>query len=210
MGKEVSDVADKSAKLPNLFCALRSWPVHDMVCFLAVSFDPSCRDMVPKKIDFHLEEMCFSQVTVKLSFSQHAKYRLDIFAMFIEGVGPDNDVIQIDVTDLPNPRPKCSHNSSLVDGWRVFQAHRHHCPLKEPKWCKHCSKWDIRWLHPCLEETVRHINGSPNPTFCTIIKNIVNPRQGMRIRDGVLVELSIIVNPTWEDRRIRLRNNKCR
>jgi hypothetical protein len=82
---------------------------------------------------------------------------------------------------------------SLVDRRSIIKAHRHHCLLIEAKGCQYSSEMDI--LHPCLKKVISHVNHAEVRTLCTIIQNVVNSWQRVRVDDCVCIELLIVVNP---------------
>ena len=49
--------------------------------------------------------------------------------MSVNGFLPDDNVIKVDVTDSANERAERGCDVSLVNGWRVFDSHRHYDPF---------------------------------------------------------------------------------
>jgi hypothetical protein len=49
-----------------------------------------------------------------------------------------------------------------------------------------------------LEKAIHHIDSRPDFSLGTVIQDVVNPGQRVRVCDGVLVELMIVINPTWQ------------
>ena len=57
-------------------------------------------------------------------------------------------------------------------------------------------------MHVCLKKTVGHIEGGEEDAISTIRKNLRYAGEREGVGNGVRIELSVIINPTWQDRRI--------
>jgi hypothetical protein len=53
-------------------------------------------------------------------------------------------------------------------------------------------------MHASLEKAVCHVNRSPNFPFGTIIQNVVNPWERVRVRNRISVKLPVIIHPTGQ------------
>jgi hypothetical protein len=79
---------------------LQYGPVKDLVNFGGISLDATRGDMMTEKVQFQEIELAFLWVAVQFRFSKGVQYKADMLSMLCNGVRPDHDVIQIDVTDF--------------------------------------------------------------------------------------------------------------
>ncbi len=81
----------------------------------------------------------------------------------------------------------------------VATAHGHDSPFVHSEGCQDYSVFDIVWMYVRLKKQVHHVDDSEHATFGTIIEDIRYLRNRVVVGDVVVVELTVVVNPTRED-----------
>jgi len=72
--------------------------------------------------------------------------------MFFNYVRPDDDIVYIYITYLPNEWQKCLSHTLLVYSKGVSSFHGYYYSLVHSKWCIDCSKENVIWVDKGLEE----------------------------------------------------------
>ena len=130
--------------------------------------------------------------------------------MFLNCLGPDNDVVEIHVADHTNKVLQCSHHMMLVTSRCVTDPHRHYCPLNQAPGCEHCCEMNVVRVDLGLEKRVSHVNFAKYLTLGAVTQDSVNTRERMVIWNSVRIELAEVIHPAWQDSGVRLGNNECR
>jgi hypothetical protein len=50
-------------------------------------------------------------------------------------------------------------------------------------------------VHAHLEETVGHVNHSPDFTLGTVVQNVINSWEGVGVSNCILVKLPVVIDP---------------
>ena len=95
-----------------------------------------------------------------------------------------------------------------MNGRGVSETLWHYAPFICPKRCANCHFLNTLGMHTCLVEAVSEINRAPDFTFATICENVIDNRHLVLIWNRVLVQLSIVANPTWERHWVSLGDNE--
>ena len=89
-----------------------------------------------------------------------AMSRGDVDNVFIDCLGPDNNVIQVNMADASYEWAESGSDSPLVNRWCIFDSHWHYDPfVKAPRCVYRCKFYVIR-VHASLKKTVCHVEGS--------------------------------------------------
>ena len=65
-------------------------------------------------------------------------------------------------------------------------------------------------MYSSLKERIRHVYLTPNAAFATIGEDLVDTGEGVHVGNGVVIEQSIIVDPTRVRGRVGFRNEETR
>ena len=105
--------------------------------------------------------------------------------MLLQALGPDDDVVQIHVTYLPNEMLERTRHAALMDGRCITNTHWHDCPFVKTPRSVNSQPVDVIGVDLRLKERISHIYFSKELAFCAITQDFVNPEQWMVIWDGV-------------------------
>jgi hypothetical protein len=72
-----------------------------------------------KEIHLGLKQVRLSWVAIQLRPLQRGQDRPHIFAMLVDRIGPNNNIIQVDVANFANVRAQCGSHTMLVNGWGI-------------------------------------------------------------------------------------------
>lgn len=86
----------------------------------------------------------------------------------------------------------------------VSTAHWHYGPLVHAEWCGDGGIFNVVGVYARLEEGVGHVENGEYFAFGAVAEDVGYAWQGMVVGHGVLIQLAIIVDPSWKDVRISL------
>jgi len=130
--------------------------------------------------------------------------------MLFVGLGPNHNVIKIDMTDPPDMFLQRHHDTLLMSRRCVSALYRHDNPFPKAKGCKGSGVFNMVRVDKCLEEGIRHVNFPPDFSLGTVSEDIVDSRKWEGIRYSDFVQATIVNNPTWQDRRVGFGDNEGR
>jgi hypothetical protein len=133
-------------------------PGCDAVGFLGVRFYPGAGDDVAKKAEFGGEEVRFCLVAVNTSLSEGLKNGGAVPFMFLHGLRPYYDVIEIHMANLADEFPECVSHLALVCRWSVASTLWHDGPFIESPRCSYSGEVNVVRVYTGLEEGIGHIH----------------------------------------------------
>lgn len=161
---------------------------------------------MPKKINLDAKKSVFLGKQYRVLHCRHLRTRGDIISMLLDSLRPDNNIIQIDMAANTNHFMKSSHHSPLVSSWGIVTAHGHHNPFIEPEQCTNSGELNVIGVDQHLKKGVGYINLFPYLSFSCIYQDVLGTWQQVDIRNHILIEHMVVINPIWECRWVRLWN----
>ena len=143
-------------------------PVHDAIALGGIRVDAVVVNMVSEEIKIRQEQMSFLIGTVEGVFAEGGEDGADIGFVFLNTLRPDDDVVEINVTDFADPRSQRVEHAALVCRRRISTPLRHDEPLVQAKRCRYCRVLDVVRMYAGLEEGICHVNLRPDLALCTV------------------------------------------
>ena len=126
--------------------------------------------------------------------------------MIVKGLGPDYDVVEVDVADVPDEWAEGGEHAALVCGGGVAATLRHHRPFVQAEGGGDRRVLNVIRVHMRLKERVSHVKLTPDAPLRTIGEDLLHTRKGVDVRDGVLVQNTVVVDPSGKSRGISFGN----
>ena len=104
---------------------------------------------------------------------QGIKDQSDILLMFFQSLRPDNNVVQVDMTDLPNKMTKSRRHAALVDHGGVTNTHRYNSPFVKAPGSMSGEPPDVIRVNLSLEEQVSHVELAKDLTLRAVTKDLL-------------------------------------
>ena len=102
--------------------------------------------------------MCFLEGTEEAGSAESRENGFDVSAVFFKGLGPDDDVVQVDVTDRTNVGAEGGEHAALVRRWGVAAALGHYGPLVKPEGGGDSGVFDVVGVYAGLKEGIGHVD----------------------------------------------------
>lgn len=138
----------------------------------------------------------FLRGTIKTVCAKGLENCLNIANVFRKGVGPNDDVVQVDVTNGPNVGPEGGKHATLMRCRGIATPHGHDGPLVEPEGRGDGSEMNIVGVHFGLKKRISHINFGPVFTACAISQDVIDAREWVGIGNGICIELAVVIDPS--------------
>ena len=97
-------------------------------------------------------------------FPQRVENRLDVATMFFKVVGPNDDIVEIDVTNGTDVRAQGRIHATLMCTGRVAASLRHDRPFVETEGGGDSRVLNMVGMYACLKERVSHVEFPPDLT----------------------------------------------
>lgn len=88
--------------------------------------------------------------------------------MLLQILRPDDDIVQVNVTDGANIRTEGGVHATLIGAGSGATTLRHYCPFVDSERHGHHSIFNMVRVNTCLKKRVSHIELPPNLTARTV------------------------------------------
>lgn len=105
----------------DISCKFGYRPIQHTLDFGGVWFDTLGGDVMAQEVELEKEKLTFGWVTVKFCVAQGSHDQVNVLYMFGCGIGPDHDIVQVDMTNFSNILTQWSSNMVLVNRWCISQ-----------------------------------------------------------------------------------------
>lgn len=103
-------------------------------------------------------------------------------------------------------RTQCIVHPTLMRAGRIAATLQHDGPSVEPERGCDCSIFDMVGVYTGLGEQVGHVKLPPDLAACTVRQDFRDAQKGMDVRDGVLIENPVVVNPSRKSSGVSFRD----
>jgi hypothetical protein len=140
-----------------------------------------------------LEELAFGSSCVKPFFLKDLEDLRDVLLMFLEGLGEDQDIVEVDDHESIQERPEEVVHEPLESAGSVAEAKGHDKALVVSVPCLESGLVNMVFEDFNLVVAAFEIDFRKEFGTTKAIEKVIDPRQGVSILDGLLVERSVVV-----------------
>ena len=148
-----------------------------------------------EETQFSSKQIGFFLIAINASPLEGSKNCSAVLFMFLHGLGPYDNVIEIYMANFANEFSECVCHSTLVCCWSITSTLWHDSPFIEAPWCSYSSEVNVVGVYSCLEEGVCHIHLAKNLALPAVSEYIINTGQGETISHSVFVQCLVVIYP---------------
>jgi hypothetical protein len=97
---ELSNIIDETIERLDFMWVMGCGPIQDLLNLSGTDFEALRRDDMAEELDFIHEQAGLPDRYDNTGFAKFFKDEADVSAMFFEGIREDDDVINVDITDV--------------------------------------------------------------------------------------------------------------
>lgn len=130
-----------------------------------------------------------------MGVSEGLEYSTNVLLMFLEILGPYDDIVKMNMADFSNEVLKSCAHATLVCCRGVTKSLGHYHPFVHPEWSGYRSVFDMFGIDLHLEEHICHVDLAPDFSFRTVSENVTDFVERMLVWCGDVVEFTVVVDP---------------